>query len=266
MDLEYPLDSFDRDPYRMSHSAWEVIRLKKARADSAKNAIYTRYSRAIIVAARQGSADPEANFALRAAIEKARVAGLPSDNIERAIKRGSGQLAGDELESIRYEGYGPSGVAVLMDVLTDNRNRTAALVREAFSKTGGNLGETGCVSWMFEQKGVVRIAGQHEEEELLLAVADAGGDDVLQQDSAAEVICQYTALETIASNLKKAGYQVLESSIRWIPKTRVKVDEPATAKQVLNLMDKLDALDDIQTVYANFEIEDSVLEGQFDAC
>ncbi len=245
----------------MSHSKWEVIRLKKAKVDSAKNAVYTRYSRAIMVAARNGGPDPEANFSLRTAIDKAKTAGMPNDNIERAIKKGAGQLdAGEQLDSIRYEGFGPSGVAVLMEILTDNRNRTAAEVREAFKKTGGNLGETGCVSWMFEQKGVVQLTDvETNEEDLLLAVADAGGDDFSQSGDVVEVFAEFNYLEMVSTSLKQAGYVVRDASLRWIPTTTVTLDEPDIAKQVLKLMDRLDALDDIQNVYANFEIDDSVL-------
>ncbi len=246
----------------MSHSKWEVIRLKKAKVDSAKNAVYTRYSRAIMVAARNGGADPEANFTLKTAIEKAKSAGMPNDNIDRAIKKGSGQLdAGDQLESIRYEGYGPNGVAVIMEILTDNRNRTAAEVRDAFNKTGGNLGETGCVSWMFEQKGVIELMNlQREEDELLLTVADAGGEDLSQLGDSAEVYADFTDLEKVTTYLRQAGYEVRDASMRWIPTTTVTVNEPDVAKQVLKLMDKLDALDDVQNVYANFEIDDEVLD------
>ncbi len=244
----------------MSHSKWEVIRLKKAKVDSAKNAVYTRYARAIMVAARHGGPDPDANFSLRTAIDKAKIAGLPNDNIERAIKRGAGQGSGaDELESIRYEGYGPSGVAVLMEILTDNRNRTAAEVREAFNKTGGNLGETGCVSWMFEQKGVVQLEeADLDEEALLLEVADAGADDLTHEEDRVEVICDYTELEKVTTALQSRGYGIKDASIRWIPTTMIKVDEPETAKQVLKLMDKLDSLDDVQNVFANFEIDDGL--------
>jgi YebC/PmpR family DNA-binding regulatory protein len=243
----------------MSHSQWEVIRLKKAKVDSAKNSIYTRHARAIMVAARHG-ADPDANFSLRTAIDKAKIAGLPNDNIERAIKKGAGHLAGqDELESIRYEGYGPNGVAVLMEILTDNRNRTAAEVREAFNKTGGNLGETGCVSWMFDQKGVIQIIGADDEEALLLAVAEAGGDDFSYSGENVQVFCDYTQLETVSNHLRNKGYHVKDISIHWIPNSMVSLDEPEAAKQVLKLMDRLDALDDVQNVFANFQIEDTVL-------
>jgi len=244
------------------HSKWANIKRQKARVDAAKGKTFAKLSREIIVAARSGVPDPNGNFRLRTAIEKAKAAGIPNDNIDRAIAKGSGQFdsGGDNLEEIRYEGYGPSGVAVLMEILTDNRNRTAADVREAFSKTGGNLGETGCVSWMFDQRGVVRISGDLDEEELLLTAAEAGGDDVLQSKGTAEVICDYTELESVTTQLEKAGLQVKEASIRWLPNNMVKLDEADVAKQVLKLMDKLDALDDVQNVFANFEIEDEILE------
>ena len=245
----------------MSQSKWATIRLHKAKTDAAKNATYTKLSRAITVAARQGEPDPDANFALRAAVQKARVAGLPNDNIERAIARGSGLLtADDQLEALRYEGYGPGGVAVLMEILTDNRNRTAADVRAAFNKCGGNLGETGCVGWMFQQKGVVRIDGALAEDELFLVVADAGGDDLMVDPLGADAICDPAHLESLSGDLLEAGYAVSSSSLRWLPNTIVTVDEVETARQIVTLVEKLEALDDVQSVFTNFVAADEVLE------
>ncbi|GAB4216695.1 MAG: YebC/PmpR family DNA-binding transcriptional regulator [Synechococcales cyanobacterium] len=244
----------------MAHSQWEVIKLKKAKVDSVKNAIYTRHARAIMVAARHGEPTPEANFALRSAIEKARIAGLPNDNIERAIKKGAGQLDGQELEALRYEGYGPGGIAVIMEILTDNRNRTAAEVREAFTKVGCSLGETGCVSWMFNQKGLLKLSGSLDEEALLLAVADAGGEDVQWSATQATVICDYTQLDPVGTALRDQGWPVTEMGLAWLPNHVVRVDAVDTAKKVLLLMDRLDALDDVQECFANFEMEDEILQ------
>ena len=243
------------------HSKWANIKRQKARVDAKRGDAFTKLSRAIIVAARNGLPDPDGNFQLRTAIDNAKAAGMPNDNIDRAIAKGAGTLSDDNaLEEIRYEGYGPGGVAVLIEAMTDNRNRTAAELREAFSKTGGSLGETGCVSWMFDQRGVVRLAeSAQDEEDLLMAVAEAGGDDVATDGDEVEVVCDYTVLEKVAAGLKLAGYTVGDAAIRWIPSTTVSVEEPDTAKLVLNLMDRLDNLDDVQTVFANFEIEDEVM-------
>ncbi|WP_017326942.1 YebC/PmpR family DNA-binding transcriptional regulator [Synechococcus sp. PCC 7336] len=245
----------------MSQSKWASIRLHKAKADASKGATYTKLSRAITVAARQGEADPESNFALRAAVQKARAAGLPNDNIERAIARGSGLLTdGEQLESIRYEGYGPGGVAILMEILTDNRNRTAADVRAAFKKIGGNLGETGCVSYLFEQKGHIRLQGQIDEDELLLAVAEAGGDDAIADESGADVICQFALLEQVSTQLGKAGYETASSALRWIASTDAEIDDPDTAWKVATLIEKLENLDDVQAVFTNFMPAESCAE------
>ncbi len=243
------------------HSKWANIKRQKARVDAKKGSVFTKLSRAIIVAARSGLPDPDGNFQLRAAVDKAKAAGMPNDNIERAIAKGSGNWSEDSaLEEIRYEGYGPAGVAVLIEAMTDNRNRTAAEVREAFSKTGGSLGESGCVSWMFEQKGVISLEAVQDEEALLLAVAEAGGDDLNAEGAEAEVYCDYTLLEQVATYLKKEGYQVQDAAIRWIPSSGVQVEDADTAKLVLNLMERLDNLDDVQNVYTNFEIDEAVME------
>lgn len=244
------------------HSKWANIKRQKARVDAKRGDIFTKLSRAIIVAARHGLPDPDGNFQLRTAIDKAKAAGMPNDNIDRAIAKGAGTLADDSAyEEIRYEGYGPGGVAVLIEAMTDNRNRTAAELREAFSKTGGSLGETGCVSWMFGQKGVVRLADPvNDEEALFMAVAEAGGDDLRVEGDEVEIVCDYTLLEKVASELKMAGYGVGDATIRWIPSTTVTVEKSDIAKLVLNLMDRLDNLDDVQNVFANFEIEDAVME------
>ncbi|MGQ9838271.1 MAG: YebC/PmpR family DNA-binding transcriptional regulator [Cyanobacteriota bacterium] len=243
------------------HSKWANIKRQKARVDAKKGSVFTKLSRAIIVAARNGLPDPDRNFQLRAAVDKAKAAGMPNDNIERAIAKGAGNWSEDGvLENILYEGYGPAGVAVLIEAMTDNRNRTAAEVREAFSKVGGSLGETGCVGWMFQQKGVISLEAVPDEEALLLAVAEAGGDDLSIDGSEAEVYCEYRMLEQVATHLKKEGYHVQDVGIRWIPSNGVQVEDPDTAKLVLNLMERLDSLDDVQNVYANFEINEALME------
>ena len=243
------------------HSKWANIKRQKARVDVKKGKTFTQLSRAIIVAARNGIADPSGNFQLRTAIEKAKSAGIPNDNIERAIAKGAGTYSDDTiLEEIRYEGYGIGGVAVLIEALTDNRNRTAAYIREAFRKNGGNLGETGCVSWMFEQKGVVVIEGQVEEEKLLEACLEVGADSyetIVEEDyQGAEVFSSIENLEAVSKSLSNYSFDVKEVELRWIPNNSVEISEPEQIKFLLRLMDSLESLDDVQNVTANFELVD----------
>jgi YebC/PmpR family DNA-binding regulatory protein len=241
------------------HSKWANIKRQKAVVDAKKAQVFARLSREMIVAARQGLPDPNANFQLRSAIEKAKAAGIPNENIERAIAKGSGQGGqdGDRWESIRYEGYGPGGVAVLIEAFTDNRNRTAAEIRLAFTKQNGNLGETGCVGWMFDQKGVVTLIHSGTEEQLLetLLEADAETYEILEEEALAEVFCGGDRLEQVAQSLKTQGYTVRESELRWIPDNLVEVTDEAQARKLLKLIDTLEDLDDIQSVTANFEMQ-----------
>ena len=244
------------------HSKWANIKRQKARVDAKKGKTFTQLSRAIIVAARNGGPDPEANFQLRTAIEKAKAASIPNDNIDRAIAKGAGTSDSDEaqLESIRYEGYGPGGVAVLIEALTDNRNRTAADLRSAFSKNGGNLGETGCVSWMFEQKGVVILEGEINEEELLEISADAGAESYeMNDDPGAEVFTEATDLEQLNRTLIEARFPVKEAELRWLANNYVEVTDPDQARSLLKLMDALEGLDDVQNVTANFEMAEELM-------
>lgn len=247
------------------HSKWANIKRQKARVDAVKGKIFAKISREIIVATRTGGADPAGNFQLRTAIEKAKAAGFPNDNIDRAIAKGSGQLGGDDaLEAIRYEGYGPGGVAVLIEALTDNRNRTAADLRAAFSKNGGNLGETGCVGWMFEQKGVVTILGPLDEEALLEASLEGGAESyelmLVDEDQAgAEVYCDPTDLETLSNALNAGGYAVNQVENRWIPSNTIDISDPAHARSLLKMMDALEDLDDVQSVTANFEMAEDLM-------
>ncbi|QIZ72547.1 YebC/PmpR family DNA-binding transcriptional regulator [Oxynema aestuarii] len=248
------------------HSKWANIKRQKARVDAVKGKIFTKISREIIVAARSGLPDPEANFQLRTAVDKAKAAGIPNDNIERAIAKGAGtwDSGSDAYEAIRYEGYGPGGVAVLVEALTDNRNRTAADLRAAFSKNGGNLGETGCVSWMFEQKGVVTLEGELDEDELLEASVEGGAEtyELLEIDEdrpGAEVLTEVTNLETLNRTLKEKGYAIVEAQLRWIPNNQVEVTDPDQARSLLKLMDALEDLDDVQSVTANFEMAEELM-------
>lgn len=250
------------------HSKWANIKRQKARVDAVKGKVFTKISREIIVAARSGIPDPAGNFQLRTAIEKAKAAGIPNENIERAIAKGAGKFGadGNSLEAIRYEGYGAGGVAVIVEALTDNRNRTAADLRVAFSKNGGNLGETGCVSWMFSQKGVVTVCGPVDEDKLLEVCLEAGADsyeliDGNEEDDPfdAEVFTDVTNLEGASQVLKAAGFKVKGAEFRWIADNYVEVNEPDQARLLLRLMDALDDLDDVQNVTANFDMADDLV-------
>ena len=237
------------------HSKWANIKRQKARVDAVKGKTFTQLSRAIIVAARTG-VPPAGNFQLRTAIEKAKASGIPNENIERAIAKGAGTFDSDtHLEAVRYEGYGPSGVAILIEALTDNRNRTAADLRAAFSKNGGNLGETGCVSWMFEHKGVVTVTDVVEEE-LLEASLEGSAEfyELAQEDAESLVFTAVENLENLSQVLKAKGLAVSEVELRWIPSNTVEIDDLNQARSLLKLIDTLEGLDDVQNVTANFEI------------
>ncbi|NJN20810.1 MAG: YebC/PmpR family DNA-binding transcriptional regulator [Leptolyngbya sp. RL_3_1] len=252
------------------HSKWANIKRQKARVDAVKGKIFAKVSRAIIVAARSGGTDPAGNFQLRTAIEMAKAAGVPNDNIDRAIAKGAGQFDDDNaLEAIRYEGYGPGGVAVLIEALTDNRNRTAADLRAAFSKNGGNLGETGCVGWMFELKGVVAVAAPLDaaplDEEALLEAALVGGAESyeltqIDQDlDGAEVFCAPSDLESLSDWLKTQNYQLYQVETRWIPSNTIEVVDADQGRSLLKMIDALEDLDDVQSVTANFEMTEDLM-------
>ncbi|PHJ64588.1 transcriptional regulator [Nostoc linckia z18] len=244
------------------HSKWANIKRQKAVVDAKKGKTFTQLSRAIIVAARSGVPDPALNFQLRTAIDKAKAASIPNDNIERAIAKGAGTFGTDSanFEAIRYEGYGPGGVAILIEALTDNRNRTAADLRAAFSKNGGNLGETGCVSWMFDQKGVCIVPGVVNEEQLLEASLEGGAESYeMTEDEMAEVFTEIGNLETLSQTLKDKGFQVTDAELRWIPSNSVEVTDPEQARSLFKLIDTLEALDDVQNVTANFEVAEELI-------
>ncbi|MBW4608638.1 MAG: YebC/PmpR family DNA-binding transcriptional regulator [Hassallia sp. WJT32-NPBG1] len=244
------------------HSKWANIKRQKAVVDAKRGKTFTQVSRAIIVAARSGVPDPALNFQLRTAIEKAKAAGIPNENIERAIAKGAGTFGGDNtsFEEIRYEGYGPGGVAILIEALTDNRNRTAADLRAALSKNGGNLGETGCVSWMFEQKGVCVVQNVVDEEQLLEASLEADAESYETEDEIAEVFTQVANLEYLSQTLKAKGFQVTDVELRWIPSNSVEVTEPDQARSLLKLIDTLEGLDDVQNVTANFDMNEQLMD------
>jgi YebC/PmpR family DNA-binding regulatory protein len=244
------------------HSKWSSIKHKKGAADAKRGQLFSKLSRAIIVAAKQGGGDPANNLALQNAIEKARSYSMPKDNIDRAIAKGSGADAdADAFETITYEGYGPEGVAVIVEALTDNRNRTAADVRHLFAKHGGNLGTTGAVAWQFDRRGVVVVPAEGaDEEELLLAAADAGADDISRDGDVFEVTSPPESLAAVRAAIESAGFSVDNAELALVPKTTVTVDDEAKARQVMRLIDALEENDDVQDVYANFDIPDRVLE------
>jgi len=244
------------------HSKWSSIKHKKGAADAKRGKLFSKLSRSIIVAAKEGGGDPSANLALQNAIEKAKSYSMPKDNIDRAIAKGSGADAdADAFESIVYEGYGPEGVAVIVEALTDNKNRTAADVRHMFAKNGGNLGTTGAVAWQFERRGVVIVSAEGvDEEELLLVAADGGADDVERDGSVFEVTSSPEALSSVRAAIEAAGMTVDSAELMLIPKVTVAVEDEAKARQVMRLIDALEDNDDVQDVYANFDIPEQVLE------
>ncbi len=239
------------------HSKWSTIKRQKGAADAKRGQLFTKLGREIAVAARSG-ADPEANARLRLAIRRARDASMPLDTIERAIKRGAGAGEGDNYHEVAYEGYGPHGVALLVDALTDNRNRSAAEIRAAFNRGGGNLGESGSVRWLFDSKGeiTVGIDGVDPDETALLAI-DAGAEDVQVDDSMIAVYTEPGQVEDVRAALENAGINVLESQVAMVPKTSVELDG-AAAEQVFRLIERLEELDDVQAVYSNADVPDEV--------
>jgi YebC/PmpR family DNA-binding regulatory protein len=243
------------------HSKWASIKHKKAATDAKRGQLFTKLARGIAIAAREGGGDPDSNFTLAAAIEKAKSYSMPKDNIQRAIDRGSGAGGGDEqIERVVYEGYGPGGAAVLVDALTDNRNRTGADVRNIFDKSGGSLGEPGSVAWQFEKKGVVLVnAGRYGEEDLLPAI-DAGADDVAEDGDVLKVTTEPASLAAVRGALERAGVEIESSDLAMEPSAVVEIAEEAEARALVRLMEALDDLDDVESVHANFDIPEALLE------
>lgn len=241
------------------HSKWSTIKRKKGAADAKRGQLFTRLGREIMIAAREGGAEADSNFRLRLAVDKARQANMPKDNIERAIQRGAGTgKDGVVLESVVYEGYGPGGTAFLVEVLTDNRNRAVAEVRRVFSRGGGNLGETGCVGWMFERKGVLTIDAQGQDgEAIALAAIDAGAEDVKVDGDAVEVYATVEDFQSVREALA-AEYTVDDADLSFVPKTLFQPDQKATI-QNMRLIEALEELDDVQGVHSNLDISDAAL-------
>lgn len=242
------------------HSKWANIKHKKAAADAAKGRIFSKIAREIMVAARNGGGDPAANITLRALIQKARSVNMPADNIERAIKRGTGEMEGQALEEILYEGYGPGGVSVVVQTLSDNRNRTASEVRHVFTKHNGNLAGSGSVLRNFKRRGYFTVPASAVDEDRLLEIAlEAGADDVRRDGESFEVICEPSRFGAVSDALNAAGIKPETSEITMLPETTMPVTDPEKARQVLAFIEALEELDDVQNVYANFDISDDVL-------
>jgi YebC/PmpR family DNA-binding regulatory protein len=244
------------------HSKWSSIKHKKGAADAKRGQLFSKVSRAIIVAAKEGGPDPSGNLALQNAIEKARSYSMPKDNIDRAIAKGSGADAeAASFETVVYEGYGPEGVAVLVEALTDNRNRTASEVRHAFTKHGGNLGTTGAVAWQFERRGVVLVAADGADEDgVLIVAAEAGADDVVLDGSSFMVTTAPESLAAVRRALEDGGFSVESVDLAMVPKTTVAVSDESMARRIVKLVEGLEDTDDVQDVYANFDIPEAVLE------
>ena len=252
-----------REESRVSgHSKWSTIKHKKGAADAKRGKLFTKLSRAIIVAAKEGGADPTGNLALQNAIEKAKSYSMPKDTIERAIARGAGTDAdAAAFETVVYEGYGPDGVAVLVEALTDNRNRTASDVRHTFSKHGGNLGTTGAVAWLFERRGVVLVDAEGaDEDELMLAAAEGGADDVERDGDVFQVSSAPEVLTAVREAIEAAGIEIESAELTMVPKTTVEVADESSAKKLIRLIEELEDNDDVQDVSANFDIPEQMLE------
>jgi YebC/PmpR family DNA-binding regulatory protein len=242
------------------HSKWASIKHKKAATDAKRGALFTKLSRAVTVAAREGGGDIDGNPSLALAVQKAKDASMPKDNIERAIAKGTGaDQDADAFEAVLYEGYGPGGVAVLVEALTDNRNRTSSDLRHAFTKHGGNLGEPGSVAWIFEKKGKILVDGTRYDEDDLMAAVEAGAEDVVEDGDVIEVVTGPTDLAAVRGALEEAGVDLQSAELAMHPTNRIEVDE-SQAGTLMRLLDALDESDDVQSVHANFDVDADVLE------
>ncbi len=241
------------------HSKWANIKHRKAAVDAKRGKVFTKVIRELTVAARQGGGDTDSNPRLRAAISFAKSNNMPGDTIERAVKRGTGEIEGAVFQEVFYEGYGPGGSAVYVQALTDNKNRTVSDIRNIFSKHGGNLGENGCVAWMFEMKGRIDLAKDTNEEKLFDVAIEAGADDVLNEDGELAVITPVEQFEDVKTALEKAGFKCEAANVTMIPKNSVKIDG-REANKMIQLVETLEDSDDVQNVYANFDIDEELLE------
>ncbi|MDO9533942.1 MAG: YebC/PmpR family DNA-binding transcriptional regulator [Bacillota bacterium] len=245
------------------HSKWANVKHKKARVDAQKGKAFTKIAREIMVAAREGGADINANFRLRLAVQKAREANMPGDNVNRAIQKGAGEGEGSSLEQLTYEGYGQAGVAVLVDIMTDNRNRTAADIRHIFSRRGGNMGEAGCVSWMFSRKGyltIEKIKGLPSEDDLMMLALESGAEDFKDEDNIFVITTSPEDFERVKDSFTEKNIEFSSAEITMLPSNAVRIEDPEEAAKVLRLLEALEDHDDVQNVYANFDIPDEIMQ------
>lgn len=243
------------------HSKWANIQHRKGAQDKKRAKLFTKFGRELTIAAREGGGDPSFNPRLRLAIEKAKAGNMPKDILERAIKKGTGELEGVDFIEIRYEGYGPAGTAFIVDAVTDNKNRTASEVRMTFSRKDGNLGSDGAVSWMFKKQGVISVKAENiDADEFMMQALEAGAEDVVEEDGYFQVITDYTLLQDVLENIKAAGYAYEEAEIDMIPENKIQITDLETAKKAMALYEALEDLDDSQNVYSNFDIADDILE------
>jgi YebC/PmpR family DNA-binding regulatory protein len=243
------------------HSKWANIKHRKGAVDAKRGKVFTKLIKEITVAARIGGGDPAANPRLRSAISAAKSVNMPKDNVERGIKKGTGELEGVNYEEILYEGYGPGGVAVLVECMTDNRNRTVAEIRSSFSKAGGNMGESGCVAWMFDKKGSILVDKENVEEEKLMDLAiEAGAEDVVDDGDVFQVMTAPEDFDAVRESLEAEEVAFIEANVSMIPKNEIEVQDEKTATQLMRLLDNLEECDDVQNVHANFDISDEIME------
>ncbi len=243
------------------HSKWSTIKRKKAVVDAARGVTFQKFSRELIVAAKLGGADPAGNFRLRTAIDRAKAAGLPNDNIKRAIEKGAGSSGADNMEELTYEGYGAGGSAIFIEAMTDNRNRTAGDIRSYFSKFGGNLGETGCVGWMFRQVGSIEFDKESTDfDKLFEASIEANAQDVIEEDDIYKVITAPEDFQSCVEELEKNGFKGSSAELTRIAENTIEITDEKTAASILRLIEKLEEHDDVQNVYSNFDISDELME------
>lgn len=237
------------------HSKWSTIKRQKGAKDAARGAVFTKLGNAIAVAARSG-ADPETNFSLRLAIDKARAVNMPNSNIQRSIDRGSGKLGGEQIQEVMYEGYGPGGVAILVECATDNINRTYPEVRLAFSKHGGNIAEKGAVAFQFDHKGMIRVKGKGDD--ILMQALEAGAEDVQEDEDDSIIYTAATDLAKVRDNLNTAGVEIIEAELTYVPNNTVEIEDKTTAGKIMRLMDALDDIDDVTNTHVNFEFAEGL--------
>lgn len=240
------------------HSKWSTIKHKKAASDAKRGKVFTRIAKELTLAAREGGGDPDSNTTLRLAVAKAKEANMPKDNIEKAIKRGTGEIEGGELIDAVYEAYGPHSVGILVEVVTDNRNRAIADVRHAVNKYGGTMAEAGAVSWQFKRKGYISISDEVDQDELFMVAAEAGADDIQFNDDVTEIYVELEAFRAVQEALESAGYSMDESSLIYDPTNRIELGQ-SESMQVMNLIERIEELDDVQNVYSALEMSDEVL-------